>query len=98
MFFALLLVAVPGFAASTERNLDRWMNDELIPHVRQELQTHPRFKGETVMFVVLNDNAPATRSNALALSLRDRLLNAAVDTPGVTIGWRPGSIERPSRY
>ena len=51
---------------------------------------HPRFKGETVMFVVLRDNAPAPVSNALSLSLRDRLLDAAVDTRGVSIGWQQG--------
>lgn len=87
---ALLLFSWPGYAASDERNLDRWFDRELIPHVRAELQTHPRFRGETVMFVVLDDSAPAVRTNALALSLRDRLLDAAVDTPGVTVGWRQG--------
>ena len=85
-----LIAGSPAFAAAAERNLDRWVENELIPHVRQELQTHPRFSGETVMFVVLEDNAPATQTNALALSMRDRLLDAAVDTPGVTIGWRQG--------
>ena len=88
LFLALSFAITPVEAA--ERNLDRWLDSDLIPHVRQELQTHPRFQGETVMFVVLENNAPAIESNALALSLRDRLLDAAVDTPGVTIGWRQG--------
>ena len=87
---SLLIAASPALAAASERNLDRWLDKELIPHVRQELQSHPRFQGETVMFVVLDNNAPAIETNALALSLRDRLLDAAVDTPGVTIGWRQG--------
>ncbi|MDX1507361.1 MAG: hypothetical protein R3358_03700, partial [Woeseiaceae bacterium] len=90
LVFCALLLSSQAFAASSERNLDRWFDNELIPHVREELQTHPRFRGETVMFVVLDDNAPATQTNALALSLRDRLLDAAVDIPGVTIGWRQG--------
>jgi len=58
--------------------------------VRQQLLVHPRFKNETVMFVVLRDNAPASASNALALSMRDRILAAAVATPGVAIGWQQG--------
>ncbi|MFQ5608992.1 MAG: hypothetical protein ACE5F8_01830, partial [Woeseiaceae bacterium] len=87
----LVLASTPhADAASRERNLDRWVDVALLPHVRHELLTHPRFKGETVMFVVLDDNSPATETNALALSLRDRLLDAAVDTPGVRIGWRQG--------
>lgn len=90
---AFLLLA--GFAniaaAASERDLERWLDREAVPFVKTALLEHPRFKGETVMFVVLDANATATTSNELALSLRDRLLDAAVDTPGVTIAWRQGS-------
>ena len=87
-----LLVAqsIPVTAESREKDLDRWMERDLIPHVRQELLMHPRFKGETVMFVVLDDNTPTPVTNALALSLRDRLLDAAINTPGVSVGWQQG--------
>jgi len=86
---ALLLVAAMP-ASAKERNLDRWFDQELVPFVSTQLVEHPRFKGETVMFVVLEDKAPASVSNALALSLRDRLLDAALNTAGVSIGWRQG--------
>jgi hypothetical protein len=82
--------AIPAVAESREKDLDRWVDRNLIPYVRQQLVVHPRFKNETVMFVVLDDNAPASTTNALALSIRDRLLAAAVDTPGVEIGWQQG--------
>ena len=87
-----LLVAqsIPSVAESREKDLDRWVDRNLIPYVRQQLLVHPRFKGETVMFVVLNENTPASSTNALALSMRDRLLAAAVDTRGVEIGWQQG--------
>jgi hypothetical protein len=87
-----LLVAqsIPAVAESREKDLDRWVDRNLIPYVRQQLVVHPRFKNETVMFVVLDDNAPASTTNALALAIRDRLLAAAVDTPGVEIGWQQG--------
>jgi hypothetical protein len=81
-----LVIALP--AAAKERNLDRWFDQDLVPFVASQLVEHPRFKGETVMFVVLEDNAPASVSNALALSLRDRLLDAALNTAGVSIGWQ----------
>ncbi len=90
---ALLVVyaqAIPATAAAKEMALDRWVDRNLVPYVRQQLTKHPRFKGETVMFVVLRDNAPASISNALALSLRDQLLDAAVDTAGISIGWQQG--------
>ena len=82
--------SIPAVAESREKDLDRWVDRNLIPYVRQQLVVHPRFKNETVMFVVLDDNAPASTTNALALAIRDRLLAAAVDTPGVEIGWQQG--------
>lgn len=82
--------AIPAVAESREKDLDRWVDRDLIPYVQQQLQKHPRFRNETVMFVVLRDNAPASASNALALSIRDRLLDAAVATPGIAVGWQQG--------
>jgi hypothetical protein len=84
--------SIPAVAESREKDLDRWVDRDLIPYVRQQLILHPRFKNETVMFVVLDDNLPASSTNALALSMRDRLLAAAVATPGVAIGWHQGRV------
>jgi len=86
----LVAQSIPAVAQSREKDLDRWLDRDLIPYVRQQLLVHPRFKNETVMFVVLRDNAPASASNALALSLRDRILAAAVATRGVAVGWQQG--------
>ena len=92
LLLVTLLVAqsIPTVAQSREKDVDRWLDRDLIPYVRQQLLVHPRFKNETVMFVVLRDNAPASASNALALSLRDRILAAAVATRGVAVGWQQG--------
>jgi len=86
----VLAQAIPTTAQSREKNLDQWLDRDLVPYVKQQLAVHPRFKNETVMFVVLEDNAPASISNDLALSLRDRLLEAAIDSAGVSIGWQQG--------
>ena len=86
----LIAQAIPTVAESREKDLDRWVDRDLIPYVRQQLLLHPRFNNETVMFVVLNDNLPASSTNALVLSIRDRLLAAAVATQGVQIGWQQG--------
>ena len=86
----LVAQAIPATAQSREKDLDRWIERDLVPFVRQQLVVHPRFKGETVMFVVLQDNVVAPVTNVLALALRDRLLDAAIDTPGVKIGWQQG--------
>ena len=88
LLFFLISCCLATVASAKERNLDRWFDDELVPYVTSQLTEHPRFKGETVMFVVLEDNVPASVSNSLAISLRDRLLDAALNTAGVSIGWR----------
>ena len=85
---ALLLLLAAGEATARDRSLDTWFDDVLIPAVIDKLATHPRFKGETLMVVVLDDNAPAAVSNELALDLRNRLLDAAVKTPGLRIAWQ----------
>ncbi|MCH9696132.1 MAG: hypothetical protein K0U72_16570 [Gammaproteobacteria bacterium] len=90
----VLAQAIPATAQSREKDLDRWVERDLIPYVKQQLVAHPRFQNETVMFVVLEDNAPASSSNELALSLRDRLLTAAVNTAGVAVGWQHGRTTR----
>ena len=88
---ALLCLSVLSVQAqATERSLDRWFDRELVPYVTSQLVEHPRFKGESVMFVVFEDNVPASVSNALAISLRDRLLDAALNAPGVIVGRRQG--------
>jgi hypothetical protein len=87
---ALCFPLLAAGADATERNLDRWFDRELLPYVTSQLVTHPRFKGESVMFVVFEDNVPAPVSNALAISLRDRLLEAALNEPGVIVGRRQG--------
>ena len=88
MLLSLSLAALPATAG--ERNVDRWFDRELVPYVTSQLVEHPRFKGESVMFVVLEDNVPASVSNDFAMSLRDRLLDAALNTPGVSVGRRQG--------
>ena len=55
----LIAQSIPTVAESREKDLDRWVDRNLIPYVRQQLVIHPRFKNETVMFVVLDDNAYA---------------------------------------
>jgi hypothetical protein len=86
----ILAQVFPTTAQSRENNLDQWLDHDLVPYVKQQLAVHPRFKNETVMFVVLQDNAPASISNDLALSLRDRLLEATIDSADVSIGWQQG--------
>jgi hypothetical protein len=86
---ALLMVGLSAGAASRHADLDGWIANELTPFVREQLVNHPRFKGESLRFVVLQNGKPQATSNALALRVRDRLREAAADIPGVRIAWQP---------
>ncbi len=83
---AATLVGAQASAAS----LATWNEQELAPYLASQLTEHPRFKGETVVFVALKDGAPAPVSNALVLALRDSLVDSLIELPGITIGWQPG--------
>jgi hypothetical protein len=85
----LLLISLPTGAASRHANLDAWLVNELTPFVREQLETHPRFKGESLRFVVLQNGNPQATSNSLALQIRDRLREAVADVPGIRIAWQP---------
>ena len=75
-------------SAASAAELTNWVDQELAPYVARQLTEHPRFKDQTVVFVALENGVPAPVTNALALALRDRLVNAIIDRPGITIGWQ----------
>ena len=78
LLIALLVsTAIPAHAASRHTDLDHWLANDLTPFVRDQLKNHPRFKGESLRFVVLANGNPQAMSNALALRIRDRLREAA---------------------
>jgi len=85
VLFAALLGTPPAVAAS---ELDQWFSSTLLPHVEDRLTRHPRFRGENLLFVALRDGQVEPVSNRLVLGLRDRLLDAAIDMPGVRIAWQ----------
>jgi hypothetical protein len=84
-----LMAALPLGAASRHADFDTWLVNELTPYVKEQLSSHPRFKGESLRFVVLKNGKPQATSNSLALRVRDGLREAAADVPGVRIAWQP---------
>lgn len=85
----LACVAQPLAAKSRSTDLASWTERELTPYIESQLTEHPRFKGETVVFVALDDGVPAPVTNGLVLAIRDRIVSAVVDKPGISIGWQP---------
>ncbi len=88
LVIALILACLPVNAASRHVDLDTWLANDLTPFLREQLEVHPRFKGEPLRFVVLQNGKPQATSNSLVLRIRDRLRDAAADVPGVRIAWQ----------
>ena len=88
LVIALILACLPVNAASRYVDLDAWLVNDLTPFLKEQLNVHPRFKGEPLRFVVLQNGKPQASSNSLALRIRDRLRDAAADVPGVRIAWQ----------
>ncbi len=85
----MLAIGAPAPAAPRSPELESWVNMDLVPYVAGQLSTHPRFRNESLQFVVMKDSNPQPVTSALALALRDRLQDALMDTPGIRIAWRP---------
>jgi hypothetical protein len=79
--------AAPITTAAGQSDLGTWLARDATTYVAEQLTTHPRFKGELVRFVVFRNGNPAPTSDELAVSLRDRLADAVIDTPGVRVAW-----------
>ena len=65
LVIALILACLPVNAASRHVDLDAWLANDLTPFLREQLNVHPRFKGESLRFVVLQNGKPQATSNSL---------------------------------
>jgi hypothetical protein len=83
-----ILTGGRSLAASQRLDLETWVAQELTPYVAGELTTHPRFRNESIRFVVFADENPQAASNKLALGIRDRLRDALAQNPGLRIVWQ----------
>ena len=97
--FALLLLVFTSTAQARQSDLSNWFDKQLIPYVTEQLTSHPRFKGETVQFVILREGNPEPLTSALALELLDQLRDATAELPEVTVGWKadPSAVRRSNK-
>jgi hypothetical protein len=88
--FALLIILTSstGRAAIDQDDLDAWISRDLTPYVAEQLSTQPRFRNESLRFVVLAGENPQSASSKLALGIRDRLRDAMAQNPGLRIIWQ----------
>ncbi len=96
LYVLLALLAVTGCSQQPLRpgdtgpsSLQDWVDSELAPYMAQQLGQHPRFKGEPVIIVRLDGDDIQPDIDGLTRSIRDRLMDSLLKTPGVHIPWQP---------
>ena len=90
---ALGMLGLSAQVAAASPDLEDWFTRDLVPYVRQQLATLPRFRDESFRFVIMREDRPQSEGSALALALRDRLRDAVSTVPGIRVAWqgdRPG--------
>ena len=80
-----LFVAGAADAALRWQDAESWVAQEVAPELTRQFRDHPRFRGQNVRVVVFENGAPAARTNALAMALRDQLSAALLKVPGIRL-------------
>ena len=67
--------------------LDRWVDDELVPYTVKELSSHPKFKGQPFLIVSMRGDTADASIDELTRDIRRRMVDALLTTPGVELTW-----------
>ncbi len=85
-----------GDLTTADQGLFAWVDGALTPYLAEQLARHPRFKGEPVLLVAMTGADVLPDIDALSHSLRSRVMDSLLETPGVNLHWRPAV--RPWRH
>ena len=77
-------------------SLDIWLDDTLIPYLVLQLGRHPRFKGQPVLLVRMQDDQIQPHIDDLTDQIRQKIMDALLKQPGLDLSWRPAI--RPWRH
>ena len=64
------------------------------PYLSERLGTHPRFKGEPLQFVAIDDDVVEPHTNELQMQIRDRVVAQLVHPPPMAVAVRWMSLSR----
>jgi len=86
---AIALLAIAPPAATAARDVEDWVTGELADYVHARLTTAPRFDGTSVQLVVFADDRAASRTNELALALRNGLRRSLAGRRDIRLSGQP---------
>lgn len=72
-------------------SLDEWLDETLIPYVRQQFGQHPRFKGQPLLLVRMQSDNVQPHIDELTDHIRAKIVDALVAEPGLDLYWRPAT-------
>lgn len=74
-----------GWSSFDDGGVVAWLEHDAVPYFARTLTEHPRFSGEPVAVTIMHGERVATRSDELAIALRDRIHAALLETPNLAI-------------
>ncbi|MDJ0668860.1 MAG: DUF4384 domain-containing protein [Desulfobacterales bacterium] len=79
-----------------EHSLAEWLDETLVPYLRQQLGQHPRFKGQPLLLVRMQNDNVQPHIDELTAHIRTKIVDALVAEPGLDLYWRPAA--RPHQH
>jgi hypothetical protein len=79
------LLCLPAVAAPLDGDLGSWLDEQAIPQVVSLLSNHPRFKGQVIDIVAMDEGYPTPTMSELVDSMRGQLTLALVRDTQVRI-------------
>ena len=80
----------PTIYQNTSDNLDQWVEGDLIPYAVKQLSAHPKFKGQSLLVVSMEQDRVQPEIDELTRDIRQRLVDALLKSPGTNLVWHPG--------
>ncbi len=78
-----------GQVEDEDAGLYAWVDEQLAPYLMDQLGRQPRFRNEPVLLVSMNGADIHPDIDALTRSVRARLMDRLLVTPGASLYWRP---------
>jgi len=90
---AMILLVTSANSATADSglltgSLGRWLDAQAVPELAETLSKHPKFSGEAVQIVALQDGRPVDTPSRLHQAIEAHLTQRLLQYPGVTLTWR----------
>lgn len=81
--------AKPISIPESQPPLNKWVEEKLVPYVVDQLGNNPEFKGQPFILAVMKGDDVQAEINDLIHQIRESVISALLETPGVRLAWRP---------